>query len=82
MGNICGHFPRTVFYNFYKKIFGREIRLKYDISYNIYTLNEIAVELHLPGLIRTASHPDMQKIRIIGSFLEIGYIGSLKFGCY
>jgi hypothetical protein len=52
------------------------MRLKCDISYNIYTLNEITVELHLPGLIGTASHPDVQKIRIIGSFLEIVYIGS------
>jgi len=71
-----------VFYNFYKTIFGSVIRLKYDISYNIYTLNEIAVELHLLGLIGTASHSDVQKIRIIGSFLAIGYIGRLKFGCY
>ena len=28
------------------------------------------VELHIPGLIGTASHPDMQKIRIIGFFFE------------
>jgi len=28
------------------------------------------VELHLSGLIGTASHPDMQKIRIIGFFFE------------
>jgi hypothetical protein len=28
------------------------------------------VELYLSGLIGTASHPDMQKIRIIGFFLE------------
>jgi len=28
------------------------------------------VELHLSGLIGTASHPDMQKIRIIGFFCE------------
>jgi len=39
---------------------------------------EILVELHLSGLIGTASHPDKQKMRIIGFFL-IGYIGSLKF---
>ena len=31
---------------------------------------------------RTANHPDMQKIRITGFFFEIGYIGSLNFGCY
>jgi hypothetical protein len=40
------------------------------------------VELHLSGLTGTASHPDVQKIRIIGFFFEIGYTGSLKFGCY
>jgi hypothetical protein len=28
------------------------------------------VELHLCGLIRKASHPDLQKIRIIGFFFE------------
>jgi len=28
------------------------------------------VELHLSGLTGTASHPDMQKIRIIGFFFE------------
>jgi hypothetical protein len=28
------------------------------------------VEFHLSGLIETASHPDMQKIRIIGFFFE------------
>jgi hypothetical protein len=27
-------------------------------------------ELHLTGLIGTASHPDMQKIRIFGFFFE------------
>ena len=30
------------------------------------------VELHLSELIGTASHPDMQKIRIIGVFFENG----------
>jgi len=30
------------------------------------------VELHLSGLIRTASHPDRQKIRIIGFYFENG----------
>jgi hypothetical protein len=28
------------------------------------------VERHLPGLLGTTSHPDMQKIRIIGFFFE------------
>ena len=43
-----------------------------------------AVELHLSALIRTASHPDKQKIRIIGFFffLKISCIGSLQFSCY
>jgi hypothetical protein len=40
------------------------------------------IELHLSGLIGMASHPDMQKIRIIGFFLKTGYIGSMNFGCY
>jgi len=38
-------------------------------------------ELHLSGLIGTPSHLAMQKIPIIGFLLEIGYTGSLKFGC-
>ena len=41
------------------------------------------VELHLSGLKGTASNPDLQKFRIINFFVwKIGYIGSLKFGCY
>ena len=32
--------------------------------------NNSTVELHLSGLIGTASHPDMQNIRIIGLFFE------------
>jgi len=39
-------------------------------------------ELHLSGLIGTPSPPDMQKIRIIGFSLKIGYIGSFQFCCY
>jgi hypothetical protein len=35
---------------------------------NIEKMNR--VELHLSGLIRTANHPDMQKIRIIGFFFQ------------
>jgi len=41
--------------------------------------NQHAVELHLPGLIGTARHPDMQKIPITGFSLKIGYIGSVKW---
>jgi len=33
-------------------------------------VTESTVELHLSGLIGTASHPDMLKIRIIGFFFE------------
>ena len=44
------------------------------------------VELYLSGLIGTASHPDVQKIRIVGFFLRGGGIGYLvsffKFGCF
>jgi hypothetical protein len=40
------------------------------------------VELHLSGLVGTTSHPDMQKIRIIGFFIEKDYIGNSKLGCY
>ena len=32
------------------------------------------VELHLSGLMGTASQPDMQKIQIIGFFLKLGYM--------
>jgi len=32
--------------------------------------NKSTVEFHLSGLIGTASHPDMQQIRIIGFFFE------------
>jgi hypothetical protein len=39
------------------------------------------LEFHLSGLIGTARDPNTQKIRIIGFFFEIGYIGSLMFGC-
>ena len=39
-------------------------------------------QLHLSGLIGTASHPVKQKIRVTGFFLKIRYIGSLHFGCY
>jgi hypothetical protein len=43
--------------------------------------NRNSVGLYLYGLIVTASHRDMQKIRIIGFFL-IGYMGRLQFCCY
>jgi len=39
---------------------------------------EHSVELHSSGLIGMANHSDMQKIRIIGFFLKIAYIGTLK----
>jgi len=33
-------------------------------------------------LIGTDSHPNIQKIQIIGFSLKIGYIGRLMFSCY
>jgi hypothetical protein len=39
----------------------------------------VTVELHSSGLTGTASHPDMQRIRITGFSLKIGYICSLKW---
>jgi hypothetical protein len=42
----------------------------------------VTVELQLSELIGTASNPDIQKIRIVGFSLKIGYSGSLNFGCY
>jgi hypothetical protein len=42
---------------------------------------QLTVELHLSGLIGTAIHLDMQKIRIIGFIFENRLHGSLKFGC-
>jgi hypothetical protein len=56
-------------------VWGRADGLKLRIR----TANTI--ELHLSVLIGTASHPDMQKIRIIGFFFEVSYMGSYKFGC-
>jgi len=40
--------------------------------YNYYSNVSYVVELHVSGLIGTAYLPDMQKIRIIGFFLENG----------
>ena len=40
----------------------------YEYSYDC--VEQITVELHLSGLFGTASHPDTQKIRIIGFFFE------------
>jgi len=41
---------------------------------NLYT-----VELHLSGLIGTVSHPDTQKLQIIGTFFEEATSTSLKW---
>jgi hypothetical protein len=38
------------------------------------------VELHLPGLIWTANHPDIQKIRIFGFFFENRLHGYFELG--
>ena len=48
-----------------------------QLKYGPYT-----TELHLSELTGMASHPDMQKIWIIGLFFKVGYIGSLMLGCY
>jgi hypothetical protein len=53
-----------------------------SVSDKLLTTYKNTVELHLSGLIWTVSHPGLQKIRIIGISLNMGYIGSLKFGCY
>ena len=43
----------------------------------------LTTELHLSGLIGTASHPDMQKIWIIIFLFEnMLHFGSMNFGCY
>jgi hypothetical protein len=41
---------------------------------------DIKAKLHLSGLTGAASHPDMQKSRIIGFSFTIGYIAVLKWG--
>jgi hypothetical protein len=40
------------------------------------------VELYLFGLIGAASHPDVQKIRIMYFSLKVVLMGGLKFCCY
>jgi hypothetical protein len=46
------------------------------------SIKHYTVELYLSGLIGMVCCPDMKKIQIIGFFLKMGYIGSLKFGGY
>jgi hypothetical protein len=41
-----------------------------DDDFVVLRTQQRAVELNLPGLIGTASHPDMQKSRIIGFVFE------------
>ena len=41
-----------------------------ECCYSLYDILGHTAELHLSGLIGTASHPDMQEIRIIGFFSE------------
>jgi hypothetical protein len=48
-----------------------------DGEYNLCT-----VELHLPELTGTASHPYMQNIRINRFFFRVVDVGNLKLGCY
>jgi len=53
--NICGFFEN--------------LSRKFNLHYNLTRIIGTA-ELHLSGSIGTASHPDMQKIRIIGFFFD------------
>jgi hypothetical protein len=46
------------------------------------TAHTSAVELHLPGLILTASRPNMQKILIIGFFFESRLYLHVNLGSY
>ena len=56
--------------------------IKWTVSV-ITAINVSTVELHLSGLIWTASHRDMQNIQRIGFFLKKkSHIGSLNFACY
>jgi len=43
---------------------------------------QYTVELYLSGLIGTVSHPDMQKIRIIGFLFENRLHWQFAIGCY
>jgi len=67
----------------YCKLFGEATLIIIIIYiYIFFFFFVITLELHLSILIGTASLPDMQKIQIIGLSLNVGYIGSLKFGFY
>jgi len=44
--------------------------LRWRVAQSIGVLFKSTLELHLSGLIGTASRPDMQEIRIIGFFFE------------
>ena len=57
----------------YCNIFGKTTLVIICLTFFLFTF-VITVELHLSVLIGTASHPDMQKIRIIGLSWKIGYI--------
>jgi hypothetical protein len=57
---------RRLFYSFYKLVTSA-VFFGQSCKENIW-LFKYTVELHLSGLIEKASHPDMQKIRILGFF--------------
>jgi hypothetical protein len=61
------------------------------VSVNYYTsvifgsalTDSSTVDLHLSGIIWTPSHPDVQKIRLIGFFFENSLqLAVGNFGCY
>ena len=52
------------------------------LSFKFCTAFACKVELHLSGLTGTATHPDMQKIRIIRFFLISNFRRVLKIVCF
>ena len=48
----------------------RLLRRTTSVTWFLLTFDSYTVELQLSGIIGKASHPDMQKIRIIGFFFE------------
>jgi len=65
------YFLPTLYYNFKNLYFATFTSFfQKDIRLHMYVFYINTAELHLSGLIGTASHPDMQKIRIIGLSFE------------
>ena len=72
---------------YFKRLLKAEVRVLLEVSQSGISGKQTAtrkgvyrnrVELDLSGLIGMAGCPDMQKIRISGFLLKMGYIGSLK----